>query len=196
METDIFYRDEEGRLVQVLSQAVMRESGRDVVLYQELFGSYGRKVEYRDVFLASMNAFDGMFSQDEGSVVSNQAKASGEKTAFGTGEAAKPGGTSEESVFLGTERAMDMGKTTDAKRADGMGEDSPQELLIAFLDAQAYSEKLEILYQMKDCVTDYLIDTMALSLDMEIPQGVLEDRYQKLIRSLRTVMKYEANRLR
>lgn len=160
METDIFYRDEEGRLVQVLSQAVMRESGRDVVLYQELFGSYGRKVEYRDVFLASMSAFDGMFSQDEGPVVSNQAKASGEKTAFGTGE------------------------------------DSPQELLIAFLDAQAYSEKLEILYQMKDCVTDYLIDTMALSLDMEIPQGVLEDRYQKLIRSLRTVMKYEANRLR
>ena len=49
---------------------------------------------------------------------------------------------------------------------------------------------------MKDCVTDYLIDTMALSLDMEIPQGVLEDRYQKLIRSLQTVIKYETNRLR
>ena len=39
MEKNIFYHDKEGRLVQVLSQAVMRESGRPVVLYQELFGS-------------------------------------------------------------------------------------------------------------------------------------------------------------
>lgn len=187
MEKDIFYRDQEGRLVQVLSQAVMRESGRTVVLYQELFGSYDRKVEYRDVFLSGMSAFDGVFSRDEGLVSSNQANASGEKRDFGikeaTKEAAKTGGTLETGSFSGEEKEQ-------------AAESSPQELLLAFLDAQTYSEKLEILYQMKDCVTDYLIDTMALSLDMEIPQGVLEDRYQKLIRSLRTVIKYETNRLR
>lgn len=181
MEKNIFYHDKEGRLVQVLSQAVMRESGRPVVLYQELFGSYLRKVEFRDIFLDSMRVFDGEFPQGADLVSKNQVKDSGEKKAFGTAENAK------------TVHAMEAEST---EGTDGTERGTPQELLMAFLDAQTYSEKLEVLYQMKDCVTDYLIDTIALSLDMEIPQGVLEDRYQKLIRSLQTVIKYETNRLR
>ena len=174
MEKNIFYHDQEGRLVQILSQAVMRENGRAVILYQELFGSYARKVEYRDVFLDSMSAFDGERAQDGAQRLPGQ----------------HGGGFSE------TERRQAAEGTSDGEAASGMEGGSPQELLMAFLDAQTNTEKLEILHQMKDCVTDYLIDTMALSLDMEIPQGVLEDRYQKLIRSLRTVIKYETNRLR
>ncbi len=155
MENNGFYRDQEGRLVQILSRAVMREDGRAVVLYQELFGNYARKVEYREVFLDSMSAFD------------------------------------PEAENIKTDQAPERGNCAETEKGQ-----APQELLMDFLDAQTHREKLEILYQMKDCVTDYLIDTMALSLDMEIPQGVLEDRYQKLIRSLRTLIKYETNRLR
>lgn len=176
MEKNIFYHDKEGRLVQVLSQAEMRENGRAVVLYQELFGSYLRKVEYRDVFLDNMYVFDGEFPQDEGTFLSDHIP--------------------EEKGFPKEKKGETTEKNQDEEEISNMQEGSPQELLMAFLDAQTHSRKLEILYQMKDCVTDYLIDTMALSLDMEIPQGVLEDRYQKLIRSLRTVIKYETNRLR
>ena len=74
--------------------------------------------------------------------------------------------------------------------------DQGTDLLMAFLEARTSADKLEILYQMKDYVTDYFIDSMALSLDMEIPQGILEDRYQKLVRSLRTKMRYGSDRLR
>lgn len=183
MEKNIFYHDQEGRFVQVLSQAVMRENGRAVVLYQELFGSYERKVEYRDVFLGSMAVFNGEFPQAGEPVSSIK-------------ESPKAGQNLESSGFSGAEMGRAAEGTPDMEKTTGMEGGSPQDMLMAFLDAQSHSEKLEILYQMKDCVTDYLIDTMALSLDMEIPQGVLEDRYQKLIRSLRTVMKYESNRLR
>lgn len=172
MEKNIFYRDQEGRLVQILSQAVMRENGRAVVLYQELFGRYARKVEYRDVFLDGMRVFDP------------------EKESGKTDQVPETGNCPE------TEKRQISEEVPDAGDACGSAKSSPQELLMDFLDAQTYGEKLEILYQMKDCVTDYLIDTIALSLDMEIPQGVLEDRYQKLIRSLRTVIRYETNRLR
>ena len=41
--------------------------------------------------------------------------------------------------------------------------------LMAFLDADTYEEKLEILYRMQLDLNDYLIDTMAVSLDVVIP---------------------------
>ncbi len=172
MENNIFYRDQEGRPVQVLSQAVMKENGRAVVLYQELFGSYARKVEYRECFLDGMRVFDP------------------ETERVKTDQAPERGNWAE------TKERQIPEWIPDAADIPEPAQNAAQELLMAFLDAQTHGEKLEILSQMKDCVTDYLIDTMALSLDMEIPQGVLEDRYQKLIRSLRTVMKYETNRLR
>ena len=69
--------------------------------------------------------------------------------------------------------------------------------LMAFLDADTYEEKLEILYRMQLELNDYLIDTMAVSLDVVIPEGELFKRYDALKQSIRTRQKYEyANRLR
>lgn len=155
MERDIFYRDQEGRLLQLLDRAVMNENGRKVVLYQELYGVYARKAEYEDIFLEEMTE---------------------------TGEPVpKPPSVRERES--GEEKRETCGGTS-------------QELLMSFLDARSYREKLEILYRMKDCITDYLIDTIAISLDLEIPQGIPEDRYQKLIRDLRTLIRYETGRIR
>lgn len=68
--------------------------------------------------------------------------------------------------------------------------------LMAFLDADTYEEKLEILYRMQLELNDYLIDTMAVSLDVVIPDGDIDERYRQLKGCLQAKQKYEINRFR
>lgn len=68
--------------------------------------------------------------------------------------------------------------------------------LMAFLDADTYEEKLEILYRMQLDLNDYLIDTMAVSLDVVIPEGDIDERYRQLKGCLQAKQKYEINRFR
>lgn len=69
-------------------------------------------------------------------------------------------------------------------------------LVLAFLDADSYEQKLMILDSLHNRITDDMINTMAVSSDLEIKEGDLEDRYLELRNCLRTFEKFECNRLR
>ena len=69
-------------------------------------------------------------------------------------------------------------------------------LVLAFLDADSYEQKLTILESLHNRITDDMINTMAVSSDLEIKEGDLEDRYLELRNCLRTFEKFECNRLR
>ena len=45
-------------------------------------------------------------------------------------------------------------------------------------------------------ITDDMLNTMAVSLDLELEEGELEDRYMTLKNCIVTLEKYECNRLR
>ena len=69
-------------------------------------------------------------------------------------------------------------------------------LVLAFLDADSYEQKLTILDSLHNRITDSMINTMAVASDLEIKEGDLEDRYLELRNCLRTFEKFECNRLR
>lgn len=69
-------------------------------------------------------------------------------------------------------------------------------LVLAFLDAGSYEERLTILDSLHNRITDDMINTMAVSVDLEIKEGEIEDRYAELRNCLLTFEKYECNRLR
>ena len=69
-------------------------------------------------------------------------------------------------------------------------------LVLAFLDADSYQQKLLILDSLHNRITDDMINTMAVSSDLEIKEGDVEDRYMELRNCLRTFEKFECNRLR
>lgn len=81
---------------------------------------------------------------------------------------------------------------------DEAAEEKPAqfEALMAFLDADTYEEKLDILYRMQLDLNDYLIDTMAVSIDVVIPDGDIDERYRQLKGCLQAKQKYEINRFR
>ena len=69
-------------------------------------------------------------------------------------------------------------------------------MVLEFLEADTFEERLNILHELHARVTDDMINTMALSVDLEIKDGDLEDRYEELKNCLLTLERYECNRLR
>ena len=69
-------------------------------------------------------------------------------------------------------------------------------LLASFLDAESYEEKLEVFRAMRSRADADMLNTVAVSLDLELPGGTLEEQYETLKNCLLTLERYECNRLR
>lgn len=102
---------------------------------------------------------------------------------------------------------VDRMKYPDAQqqyRFEPVQEDNQQEteemnidpMVLEFLEADTFEERLNILHGLHARITDDMINTMALSVDLEIKGGDLEDRYEELKNCLLTFERYECNRLR
>lgn len=69
-------------------------------------------------------------------------------------------------------------------------------MVLEFLEAETYEEKLNILAGLHHRITNEMITTMAIASDVEVAEGELEERYESLKNCLLTLEKYECNRLR
>ncbi|MCR4727117.1 MAG: DUF1653 domain-containing protein [Lachnospiraceae bacterium] len=65
-----------------------------------------------------------------------------------------------------------------------------------FLDATEYEDKIRILTHIRSRVTDDMINIMAISLDLDIKDGKLEDRLDELFNCLSMRARFETGRLR
>ncbi len=75
-------------------------------------------------------------------------------------------------------------------------EEQVNPLLMAFLDAEDYQQKLNVLTGIASKLDDKLIDAMAASMEVEVPEGPIEKRYASLRSCIRTHAKFECTRLR
>ena len=75
-------------------------------------------------------------------------------------------------------------------------EPSLDPMVLEFLDADSYEQRLNILAALKHRVTDDMITTMAIACGVEVSEGSLEERLDSLKSCLLTLDKYECNRLR
>lgn len=69
-------------------------------------------------------------------------------------------------------------------------------LVLEFLDADTYEERLNILAALHHRITDDMINTMAIAIDVEVEEGDIEERYEALKKSILLYDKFECNRLR
>lgn len=68
--------------------------------------------------------------------------------------------------------------------------------LIEFLDADTFEEKRRVLINIKDGITDRLIDDMAAAIDVTVDEGDIDTRFMSLLNCINTRAKYEVNRFR
>lgn len=95
-------------------------------------------------------------------------------------------------LWSGSEEGKAM-KEVKAVKAEETGIDP---LVLEFLDARTYEERLNILTALHHRITDDMITTMAVAMDVEVGEGDVEERYAALHQSLLLFDKFECNRLR
>lgn len=66
--------------------------------------------------------------------------------------------------------------------------------VLAFLDAEEYSDKLRILIDMRGNVTNDMVNTMAYSIDTELNDASAEERLEELIGCVTLKVKFESGR--
>ncbi|HOO28738.1 MAG TPA: DUF1653 domain-containing protein [Lachnospiraceae bacterium] len=65
-----------------------------------------------------------------------------------------------------------------------------------FLDEKSYEKKLDLLMYLRKKADDEMLNTIAMSLDLELTRTTTEEKYEEVFECLKTLGKYECNRLR
>lgn len=181
-----FYRHFKDKLYQVKGTAIHSETKEKMVIYQGLYGSYEMYVRPYDMFLSEV---DHIKYPD---VVQ---KYRFELIDIKTGKSLEAD-YEENNQNMESEESEELEKLEESKESEESEESEEDSKLIRFLDAYDYKEKLDILTSMRGELNDGLIDIMAESIEVAVPEGDITDRYNSLRKCLMAHTKYEGLRLR
>lgn len=180
------YRHFKGNLYQIVTVAIHSESGEKLVIYQKLYGDYAVHARPYDMFLSEVDRqkYPDIKQKYRFELVDNEIK-SNQNVDAGI----------KESINLTDDIIInDTLNTDNIESVDS--EESADKRLIKFLDADTFEEKRRVLINIKDSITDRLIDDMAAAIDVTVDEGDIDTRFMSLLNCINTRAKYEVNRLR
>ncbi len=169
------YRHFKGGLYRIETIAVHTETGEELVVYQALYGDF--KMYARPLAMFVSETDRGKYPD------------AGQRYRFERVETETAGATSAPE-----REPVPAAEGNGTRIADGSGRETVHPKLMEFLDADRMEDKYNILVSMRDCVTDTMINTMAVVLDVVIPEGELAERYDQLKICIRTKQRYEIER--
>lgn len=201
------YRHFKGNLYQIITIAEHSETGEALVIYQALYGSFKIYARPLSMFVEKVDKEKYPESAQEYRFELQQAVEQVSQDVVGQSTMAEA--VVEQAVVENVYRKPDTVEQNGSTQNDRIP--APQKqvetatepseefqldpLLLQFLDADTYEERLNILAALHHRITDDMITTMAIASDIEVPEGDIETRYTELRNCLLTLEKYEINRL-
>lgn len=184
-----FYRHFKDKLYQVKGTAIHSETKEKMVIYQGLYGSYEMYVRPYDMFLSEVDhiKYPDVVQKYRFELIDIKTGKSLESDY----EENNQNMESEKS-----EKSEESEELEESEKSEESEESEQDSKLIRFLDAYDYKEKLDILTSMRGELNDGLIDIMAESIEVAVPEGDITDRYNSLRKCLMAHTKYEGLRLR
>lgn len=203
-----FYMHFKGKLYQIVTVAIHTETEEPLVIYQAMYGTFKtyarpldmflsevdhgkypdvkqqyrfQKVELRENENAGDNAGIKIFAVDEDSI-KEDANAQISNVQMQTGESAQSMMQSEQEQKAADETANETQET--AETAD-------IEPLLKFLDEPDLNERLNILVQYRDQITETMLESMGMAIDCVLNGKTLEEKYYELDKVIRTKLQYE-----
>lgn len=182
------YRHFKNKMYQIVTVAAHSETGEWYVVYQALYGDFRTYIRPYDMFISPVDHHkypdveqEYRFAMIEEPVV--PAIIAQEKKT--------------ESVRMQdgmVEKTTETDENPNLEEGEELQGVNPH--FLAFLDADSYSKKYDIVTDMEEELDDHLINQMAASIDEIIEDGRLGDRIMQLEACLRTKARYELNRAR
>ncbi len=166
------YKHFKGNLYQIVTVAEHTETGEQLVVYQALYGDFKTYARPLEMFVSKVDREKYPDVKQEFRFEIQGAENITERREEQVKEAQKemPEEVSEE-IFI-------------------------DPLVLEFLDADSYEQRLNILAGLHHRITDEMISTMAIACDVEVNEGDIEERYEALKSCLLTLERYECNRIR
>ena len=178
------YKHFKGKLYQITAIAEHTETGETLVIYQALYGDF-------KIYARPLSMFTSRVDREKYPNAAQEFRFELQREGIGVRKelhAEEPDRKSEQAENL--EPAEENAEEPAEK------EPVPDALVMEFLDADTYEQKLNILTALHYRITDGMITTMAIACDIEVNEGDIEERYEALRSCLMTLEKYECNRLR
>ncbi len=199
------------KLYQVLTIAQHSETGEKMVIYQALYGTFETYARPLAMFVSPVDKekypqvkqkyrfqwveFKKTAEPSEQKEIAKEETAERRETA--KEEAAERRETAKEETA--EQKETDQAEPAEQEPLRTEPAKPPltaEEKLLAFFDADTIEEKYSILVDMRDDVTDRMINSMAVVMDVVVEEGPLDLRYEELKACLRTKQRYECSRLR
>lgn len=184
------YRHFKNKLYQIVTVAKHSETGEKLVIYQALYGDFATYARPLEMFVSEVD-YEKYPQVTQKYRFEKVDIASVKQENDGTVGCVKPKKSGQQDIPVQSEELHAVEQTTDSAENSGV---NPK--LMAFLDTDDFEEKYNILVSMRDTITDRLINDMAVVLDVVIPEGDLDERYEALKMCVRTRQRYETVRLR
>ena len=186
------YRHFKNKLYQIVTVATHSETGEQLVVYQALYGDFA--VYARPLLMFTSEVDHVKYPQVQQKYRFEKVEMQQNK------EQVRPVSQKAETAAVSKMAEPETQPVSrpqeQSTEAESATEEGINPKLMAFLDADDFEEKYNILVSMRDTITDRLINDMAVVLDVVIPEGDLDDRYEALKNCVRTRQRYETMRLR
>ena len=204
------YKHFKGNLYQIVTIAQHSETGEQLVIYQAMYGDFKTYARPLAMFTSEVDKVKYPEVQQrfrfelQGADADRQTRETDEVNGGQTTTQAVPTATARDAAIWTAQAAAVQDAATVAAQATAQPasvETQPEEpeldpLVLEFLDADSYEQKLNILAGLHHRITDEMITTMAIACDIEVNDGETEERYEELKNCLLTMEKFECNRLR
>ena len=185
------YQHFKGNLYRVVTLAKHADTGERMVVYQALYGDF-------EIWARPLREFTGMVDERKHPEAAGRQRFTLLPQIMGQDGLNPPAASDLPEDAAGRALSAAGAEEASGPAAPPSGEEEPalDPMLMAFLDADSYEEKLAIFTDMRGRVTDDMLTTMAVALDIDLKEGELMERYEELKNCIVMLEKYECNRLR
>ena len=163
------YRHFKNKLYEIVDIAIHSETGEEMVVYKQMYGEFQTYVRPLAMFVSEV---------DREKYPNVKQKYRFEKIG----------------VMQTDEEVEMVSKVQEKSQEDKKETNDELDLMMRFLDARTYGEKLKILEDVTE-LEDRIINNMAISMDLVISEGSAEERISELRECIRTKARYEYFRL-
>lgn len=180
------YRHFKGNLYQITAIAEHSETGEQLVVYQALYDDFKTYARPLSMFVSRVDRTKYPDAEQEFRF-ELQGPDAGRQRAE-----SEP----EQGAEAPEQNAVIPEPEETVIRDEGAEEWTLDPMVLEFLDSDSYEQRLNILAGLHHRITNDMITTMAISCDIEINDGDVEERYESLKTCLLTLERYECNRMR